>query len=71
MDQDTLTSDLATAFTSRTLEDWLTHFGDEDVCVGPVWSREEAAAELGPNALAEEVPLGAHTDAWRRELGAG
>ncbi len=25
---------------------WLEHFGDEDVCVGPVWTREEAAAEL-------------------------
>ena len=51
------------------LADWLEHFGDEDVCVGPVWSREEAAAEFGSAETRRSVPLGAHTDAWRRELG--
>jgi hypothetical protein len=40
------------------------------VCVGPVLTREEAAAALGTSGTThEEVPLGAHTDAWRRELG--
>ena len=53
-----------------TLEEWLEHFGDEDVCVGPVWTRAEAAADFGTAEEATPVPLGAHTDAWRRELGA-
>jgi hypothetical protein len=39
------------------------------VCVGPVWTLAEAAAEFGSDAPASEVPLGAHTDSWRRELG--
>ncbi len=51
--------------------EWLAHFGDEDVCVGPVWTREEAAAEFGSLETPAEVPLGAHTEAWRRELAAG
>ena len=51
------------------LADWLAHFGDEDVCVGPVWTREEAGAAFGSLTAPEPVPLGAHTDAWRRELG--
>ena len=70
-DQDALGSELADVFASRTLDDWLGHFGDEDVCIGPVWTREEAAAEFGSDAQPDEVPLGAHTDAWRRELGVG
>jgi crotonobetainyl-CoA:carnitine CoA-transferase CaiB-like acyl-CoA transferase len=68
-DQETLAAELATLFRSRSLEDWLERFGDEDVCVGPVSSREEAAAVFGTTNLPTEVPLGAHTDAWRRELG--
>jgi crotonobetainyl-CoA:carnitine CoA-transferase CaiB-like acyl-CoA transferase len=68
-DQDSLASELADVLASRTLADWLAHFGDEDVCVGPVWTREEAAAEFGSLAQAAHVPLGAHTDAWREELG--
>jgi crotonobetainyl-CoA:carnitine CoA-transferase CaiB-like acyl-CoA transferase len=70
-DQDTLASELAASFAGRTLADWLAHFGDEDVCVGPVWTREEAAAEFGSGDAPAEVELGAHTDAWRRELGVG
>jgi len=70
-DQDALARELAAIFASRTLGDWLALFEGEDVCVGPVWTREEAAAELGTEAPAEVVPLGAHTDAWRRELGLG
>lgn len=68
-EQDSLADDLARVFATRTLSDWLAHFGDEDVCVGPVWTRAEAAAELGPSEPPAEVPLGAHTEAWRRELG--
>jgi crotonobetainyl-CoA:carnitine CoA-transferase CaiB-like acyl-CoA transferase len=68
-DQDALADELASVFAMRTLDDWLTHFGDEDVCVGPVWTRAEAAAEFGSTEPAAEVPLGAHTAAWRGELG--
>jgi alpha-methylacyl-CoA racemase len=67
-DQDALASELGDALAARTLADWLARFGDEDVCVGPVWTRAEAAAEFGSTEPAAEVPLGAHTDAWRREL---
>jgi crotonobetainyl-CoA:carnitine CoA-transferase CaiB-like acyl-CoA transferase len=68
-DQSGLAADLATVFRTRTLEEWLAVFGDEDVCVGPVWTREEAAAEFGSLHTPPEVPLGAHTDSWREELG--
>jgi alpha-methylacyl-CoA racemase len=69
-DQEALAAELVAAFATRTLEDWLAHFGDEDVCVGPVWTRTEAAAEFGSLELAPDVvQLGADTDAWRRELG--
>jgi alpha-methylacyl-CoA racemase len=68
-DQEALASELAAIFATRTLADWLSHFGDEDVCVGPVWTREEAAAEFAPHEPPAEVSLGAHTAAWRRELG--
>ena len=68
-DQEALAAELAAVFRTRTLADWLEHFGDEDVCVGPVSTREEAASSFGTLARAREVPLGAHTDAWRNELG--
>jgi len=68
-DQERLAATLGTIVAERTLGDWLAHFGDEDVCVGPVWTRAEAAAVFGPEPLAEPVPLGSHTDSWRRELG--
>jgi crotonobetainyl-CoA:carnitine CoA-transferase CaiB-like acyl-CoA transferase len=68
-DQDALASELADVLASRSLADWLAHFGNEDVCVGPVWTRDEAAAEFGSLARPEGVPLGAHTDTWREELG--
>jgi len=67
--QDALAGELASIFATRSLADWLAHFGDEDVCVGPVWTRDEAAASFGARNAPDEVPLGAHTDAWRRELG--
>ena len=68
-DQHALAAELAAIFAEKALEDWLALFDDEDVCVGPVWTRAEAARELGSAADDEVVTLGAHTDAWRRELG--
>jgi len=67
-DQDVLADELAAVFSDRSLADWLRLFDGEDVCVGPVWTRREAAAEFGADT-GETVPLGAHTTAWRRELG--
>ena len=68
-DQESLAVELAAVFAERTLADWLAHFGDEDVCVGPVWTREEAAAAFGATDRPDPVPLGAHTERWRHELG--
>lgn len=68
-DQEALAAELGAIFAERALADWLAQFGDEDVCVGPVWTREEAAATFGDAKAAAPVPLGAHTEAWRRELG--
>jgi alpha-methylacyl-CoA racemase len=67
-DQAGVAADLTDAFRTRTLEEWLTLFDEEDVCVGPVWTRKEAAAEFGSLDTPSEVPLGAQTDAWRAEL---
>jgi crotonobetainyl-CoA:carnitine CoA-transferase CaiB-like acyl-CoA transferase len=68
--QEDLAAELAAIFATRSRDAWLERFGDEDVCVGPVFTREEAAAELGRDGdTPREVPLGAHTGAWRRELG--
>jgi crotonobetainyl-CoA:carnitine CoA-transferase CaiB-like acyl-CoA transferase len=68
-DQEGLAVELAAVFAARSLDEWLEHFGDEDVCVGPVSTREEAAAAFGSTDAPQEVELGAHTDAWRQELG--
>ena len=67
--QEPLANELAAIFATRSLADWLAYFGDEDVCVGPVSTREEAAAAFGSLDTPTEVPLGAHTNAWRAELG--
>ncbi len=67
-DQEALASELADVFATRPLDAWIDHFGDEDVCVGPVRTRTEAAVEFGSETLPAEVPLGAHTNAWRLEL---
>ncbi|HEY5873208.1 MAG TPA: CaiB/BaiF CoA-transferase family protein [Gaiellaceae bacterium] len=69
LNQEALAAELASVFGARTLADWLAHFDDEDVCVGPVSTREEAAAAFGLPKAPTEVQLGAHTDAWRAELG--
>jgi len=68
-DQGTLAEELAAIFAERSLAGWLAQFGDEDVCVGPVSTRAEAAAFFGGGPPIEPVPLGAHTEAWRRDLG--
>ena len=68
-DQEMLAAELSAIFEERPLAEWLERFEDEDVCVGPVWSLTEAAASFGGRVPGEPVPLGAHTDGWRRELG--
>jgi alpha-methylacyl-CoA racemase len=72
-DQETLATDLARVFSSRTLEHWLRVLDDEDVCVGPVATLAEAAEDLGtpsPVGAPGRAPsLGAQTESWRRELG--
>jgi alpha-methylacyl-CoA racemase len=40
-------ADLSSVFAERSLAEWLNLFDDEDVCVGPVYTLEEAAAEFG------------------------
>jgi len=60
---------LSRALATRSLDEWLQLFDGEDVCVGPVWTLEEAAEELGSPATGRAPALGEHTDAWRRELG--
>ena len=68
-DQDGLATELEAVFRTRDLTAWLGRFGDEDVCVGPVWTREEAADVFGSGERPAYVPLGAHTLLWRSELG--
>ena len=68
-DQDALADELAGIFVTRSLDEWLAACEEEDVCLGPVWTREEAAVEFGAPASEPVAPLGAHSDAWRRELG--
>ncbi len=69
-EQGVLADELARMFSSRTLEDWLRMFDREDVCVGPVATLAEAAADLGTPAPGRACELGAHTAAWRAELDA-
>jgi crotonobetainyl-CoA:carnitine CoA-transferase CaiB-like acyl-CoA transferase len=45
-DQETLAAELATIFAARPLAEWLELFEGEDVCVGPVATIAEAAADL-------------------------
>jgi len=68
--QEALARELTTAFATKTLEEWLALFDDEDVCVGPVATRAEAGEEFGsPLREHVDVPLGQHTAAWRAEVG--
>lgn len=67
--QEALADELTATFATRSLADWLALFAREDVCVGPVSTREEAAATFGRTTGPAPASLGAHTEAWRRELG--
>jgi crotonobetainyl-CoA:carnitine CoA-transferase CaiB-like acyl-CoA transferase len=60
--------DLAATFRTRTLAEWTALFDGEDVCVGPVNTVREAAAEFGAQPAGQAPALGAHTEAWRRLL---
>ena len=68
-EQEALAAELQTIFATRPLVHWLELFDGEDVCVGPVWSREEASAEFGTTLTAPAPTLGEHTALWRGELG--
>jgi crotonobetainyl-CoA:carnitine CoA-transferase CaiB-like acyl-CoA transferase len=69
--QDELARELEAAFARRPLVEWLELFDGEDVCVGPVATRTEAAVEFGSPAVHEDdAALGAHTAAWRAAVGA-
>jgi alpha-methylacyl-CoA racemase len=45
-DQETLAAELASIFATRPLTEWLALFDAEDVCIGPVATIAEAAADL-------------------------
>jgi len=68
-EQEELAAELARTFLTRPLAEWLELFDDEDVCVGPVATLAEAAADLGTPTHGHAPAPGEHTDAWRRELG--
>ena len=68
-DQRSLANELAAIFASRPLDDWLAVCDGEDVCVGPVWTRDEAAVEFGGWPGGRAPALGEHTAIWRAELG--
>jgi crotonobetainyl-CoA:carnitine CoA-transferase CaiB-like acyl-CoA transferase len=68
--QTQLEAELAAVFATRPLADWLARFDGEDVCVGPVATLEEGAAEFGGEAPGVTAPaLGEQTELWRRRLG--
>ena len=67
--QERLAAALAELFAARPLADWLALLDGEDVCVGPVATLAEAAADLGTPPHGRAAALGEHTAAWRAELG--
>ena len=67
--QEELAAELAGAFAAKPLAAWLELFDGEDACVGPVATREEAAAEFGSEPAGRPPGIGEHTEAWRKELG--
>jgi crotonobetainyl-CoA:carnitine CoA-transferase CaiB-like acyl-CoA transferase len=68
-DQEALAEELAAVVASRPLAEWLELTDGEDVCVGPVATRAEAAVEFSAPAAGRAPGLGEHTAAWRGELG--
>ena len=67
--QEELAAALAEIFAAKPLAAWLELFDGEDVCVGPVATLAEAAADLGTPPPGRAAALGAHTELWRAELG--
>jgi crotonobetainyl-CoA:carnitine CoA-transferase CaiB-like acyl-CoA transferase len=67
-DQEELAATLAAIFASRPLAEWLDAFESEDVCVGPVATLAEAAADLGTPPAGRAAALGEHTSLWQREI---
>jgi crotonobetainyl-CoA:carnitine CoA-transferase CaiB-like acyl-CoA transferase len=67
--QEELAGELAAVFASKPLPEWLELFDGEDVCVGPVASLEEAAAEFGDGSRGPSASVGQDTERWRGELG--
>jgi crotonobetainyl-CoA:carnitine CoA-transferase CaiB-like acyl-CoA transferase len=63
-----LAAELAGIFLTRPLAEWLELFEGEDVCVGPVATLAEAAADLGAPAPGRAPAVGEHTELWRAEL---
>jgi len=68
-DQEAVAAELAEAIAARPLAEWLELTDGEDVCVGPVSTIEEAAAEFGFEPLGPPPALGEHTEARGAELG--
>jgi alpha-methylacyl-CoA racemase len=66
--QSDLKNALADVFSRHPLAHWLRLLEGEDVCVGPVATRAEAAAAFGVPDDSVAAALGAHTADWRREL---
>jgi crotonobetainyl-CoA:carnitine CoA-transferase CaiB-like acyl-CoA transferase len=66
-DQTSLRGELSVAFRRRSLADWLALFGGNDVCVGPVATREEAA-RFAPPSLGPAPDQRAHTEQWHAEV---
>jgi alpha-methylacyl-CoA racemase len=66
--QPDLKNALAKIFSTRPLEEWLRRFEGEDVCVGPVATRAEAAAEFGSPTGDRAAGVGEHTEEWLQEL---
>ena len=64
-----MAAELAAAFATRRLADWLELFDGEDVCVGPVATLQEAADLLGTGTALPSASVGQHTERWRGELG--
>jgi alpha-methylacyl-CoA racemase len=67
--QPALAAALAAVFATRALPEWLSLFDGEDVCVGPVWTLEEAAKAFGAPPALPSARVGQHTERWRGELG--
>ena len=67
--QDALADELAAIVADRTLAEWLELTDGEDVCVGPVWTIDEAAVEFSLPAHGTAPAAGEHTEAWRAALG--